>query len=194
MDEAIVAAAVDVVAEVGYKVATLEMIASRAGVGTATIYRRYSTKSALIGAALKALAEEFIPPRTGDVRDDLAVLVHQVSSGMNSRPLGRVLAAMSFTEPELFELGWSTLARPRRDVLEGAVTQAISAGQLRRDLDVPLFLDVLSAVPVWSQLVRPGEDFSMETAYAVVDLLLVGAAPPDEAGIQPDRGDSDAHS
>jgi AcrR family transcriptional regulator len=94
------------VAEVGYKDATLEMIASRAGVSTATIYRRYTTKSALVAAALTVSAQEFAAPHPGDVREDLASLIHQLSQGMRSTSLGRVLAAMSFTDPQLFEIGW----------------------------------------------------------------------------------------
>jgi AcrR family transcriptional regulator len=174
----ILAAALEVVAEAGYRVATLEMIASRAGVGTATIYRRYTTKSALVTAALKVSAQEFAAPRTGDVREDLARLIHQVSTGMRAASLGRVLAAMSFTDPELFEVGWSALGQPRRVVLAEAVTDGIASGQLRQDLDTELFLDMLSAVPIWSQLVRPDGEFSIKSAYATIDLLLAGAAPP----------------
>jgi AcrR family transcriptional regulator len=180
-DDAILSAALEVVAEVGYKVATLEMIASRAGVGTATIYRRYTTKSALVAAALKVSAQEFAPPRTGNVREDLARLIHQVSAGMPAASPGRVLAAMSFTDPELFEVGWSALGQPRRAVLTEVVADGIASGQLRQDLDTGLLVDVLSAVPIWSQLVRPGGGFSIESAYATVDLLLAGAASPDGA-------------
>jgi AcrR family transcriptional regulator len=171
----------EVVAEVGYKVATLEMIASRAGVGTATIYRRYTTKNALVAAALRVSAREFAAPHTGMVREDLARLIHQVSAGMHAASLGRVFAAMSFTDPELSEVGWSALGQPRRAVLAAVVAGGIASGQLRQDLDAELLVDVLSAVPIWSQLVRPGGGFSMESAYATVDLLLSGAAPPDSA-------------
>jgi hypothetical protein len=86
---------------------------------------------------------------------------------------------MSFTDPELFEVGWSALGQPRRAVLTEVVADGIAAGQLRQDLDTGLFVDVLSAVPIWSQLVQPGGGFSIESAYATVDLLLTGAAPPD---------------
>jgi AcrR family transcriptional regulator len=176
-DNAIHAAALDVVAEVGYKDATLEMIAARAGVSTATIYRRYATKSALVAAALQVRAQEFAAPHSGDVREDLASLIHQLSKGMRSTSPGRVLAAMSFTDPQLFEIGWCSQGQPRRAVLAEVVAGGIAGGQLRHDLDVELFLDVLSAVPIWSQLVRPGREFSIESAYATIDLLLAGAAP-----------------
>jgi AcrR family transcriptional regulator len=181
-DEAILAAALEVVAEVGYKVATLEMIAARAGVGTATIYRRYNTKSALVAAALEVSRQEFTAPHTGDVREDLARLMHQLSTGLRAGAVGRVLAAMSFMDPELVAVGWSALGQPRRAVLADVVADAITSGQLRQDLNTELFLDVLSAVPIWSELVRPGGEFSIESAHATIDLLLAGAAPAAASG------------
>jgi hypothetical protein len=63
-------------------------------------------------------------------------------------------------------------------VLAEAVTDGIASGQLRQDLDTELFLDMLSAVPIWAQLVRPDGEFSIKSAYATIDLLLAGAAPP----------------
>lgn len=176
-DDAIHAAAFEVVAEVGYKVATLEMIATRAGVGTATIYRRYPTKRALLAAALQAAAGEFVAPHTGHVVDDLAVLIYQVSAGVHAKPLGRLLAAVSFAEPELMHVAWTALAEPRRAVLKEVVVAAMADGGLRPDLDVEVVLDVLSAVPIWTQLVRPGKDFTMEAAHATVGLLIAGAGP-----------------
>jgi AcrR family transcriptional regulator len=176
-DEAIHAAAIEVVAEVGYRVATLETIAVRAGVGTATIYRRYPAKRDLLAAALRAGAGEFAAPHTGDVTQDLTVLIHQVATGVNAQPLGRLLAAVSFAEPELLDLAWEVLAQPRRAVLREVIVAATESGGLRPDLDVEVFLDVLSAVPVWTQLVRPGTDFTLAAARATARLLLAGAAP-----------------
>jgi AcrR family transcriptional regulator len=44
-DEAILVAAIEIFAEVGFEGLTVEGVAARAGVGKATIYRRYPGKS-----------------------------------------------------------------------------------------------------------------------------------------------------
>jgi len=80
---------------------------------------------------------------------------------------------MSFHGPRTVRGGWSALGHPgarcsRRSSLTGSPRPAA------QDLDTGLFVDVLSAVPIWSQLVRPGGGFSIESAYATVDLLLTG--------------------
>ena len=51
-NDAILAAAIALVREVGYDNVTIEAIAGRAGVGKATIYRRWPSKEPLIADAI----------------------------------------------------------------------------------------------------------------------------------------------
>src|SRR5687768_17729242 len=74
---AILDAAVDLVREVGYDAVAMEAIAARAGVGKATVYRRWSGKETLIADAIERLMRATMPvPDTGTVAGDLAVLMH----------------------------------------------------------------------------------------------------------------------
>lgn len=50
-DQAILQATLDLLAEVGYQSMSIEAIASRAGVGKTTIYRRYTSKEELVADA-----------------------------------------------------------------------------------------------------------------------------------------------
>jgi AcrR family transcriptional regulator len=72
-DEAIVEATLDLLAE-GNTIETLsiEAIAARAGVGKATIYRRWSGKEALLRDALRTLKGTPPEPTGRSVRDDLS--------------------------------------------------------------------------------------------------------------------------
>jgi len=70
-DEAITSAIVDVLAEQGFSGFTVEEVAARAGVGKATIYRRWSTKEELVLAAAERVMVHVEPPDTGSLRDDL---------------------------------------------------------------------------------------------------------------------------
>jgi AcrR family transcriptional regulator len=65
-DAAILAAALDLLGEVGYERVTVRAIAERAGAGLATIYRRWPTKDALIVDAVAGLADPFERIRPGD--------------------------------------------------------------------------------------------------------------------------------
>ena len=72
-------------AEVGINGLTVEGVAARAGVGKATIYRRYPSKGDLILDALTRLSDEFKPVTGSDVRADL------ITRRPDPAPLGRRL-------------------------------------------------------------------------------------------------------
>ena len=75
-DEAILEAAIDAFVEQGWNGLTIEGVAARAGVGKATIYRRYQSRMDLLFAAVRKLAQERDPvPDTGTLRGDLLALV-----------------------------------------------------------------------------------------------------------------------
>ena len=75
--EAILEATVTLAAERGLKELTLDAVAARAGVGRPTIYRRWSSKEALLQDATEMLVEQLAETfklrllQTGNVRDDL---------------------------------------------------------------------------------------------------------------------------
>jgi AcrR family transcriptional regulator len=95
-----------VLAESGYAALTMDAVASAAGVGKATIYRRWRTKSELVADAVAELSEKSIePPDTGSLEGDLRLLLHWLVDAVNG-PLGAatlsLLSALPH-EPELRE-------------------------------------------------------------------------------------------
>jgi len=73
IDAAIVRAAVELMTEGGVQATTLTAVARRAGVARATVYLRWPTRSALIGAAARAAVGGQVLPLTGDVERDIRV-------------------------------------------------------------------------------------------------------------------------
>src|SRR5215472_3964049 len=74
-DRAIIEAALDLFAESGPEGLCIERVAARAGVGKATIYRRWPGKEDLLLDALAALTVPLPAPKGVSVREDLAALV-----------------------------------------------------------------------------------------------------------------------
>jgi len=62
---AILQAILELLAEVGFERMTIDAIATRAGVGKTTIYRRYNAKVELVADAIESLREEVVIPDTG---------------------------------------------------------------------------------------------------------------------------------
>src|SRR5450631_2534200 len=66
-DVAILDTVRELLIEVGYDHLSIESVAGRAGVGKATIYRRYPDKATLVAAAVEHRAPWSPPPATGDL-------------------------------------------------------------------------------------------------------------------------------
>jgi AcrR family transcriptional regulator len=70
-DDAILRAAIDLLAERGIDGTTIQAVASRAGVARATIYLRWPGRDALIGAAIRRAIGRDPYPLTGDLETDI---------------------------------------------------------------------------------------------------------------------------
>jgi AcrR family transcriptional regulator len=103
-DGAIRTAILTVLADAGYAGLTMDAVAAEAGVGKATIYRRWRTKSELVADAVSSLrAGPDTAPDTGSLETDLRILLHWMVAAVNG-PLGvatlSLLSALPH-EPEL---------------------------------------------------------------------------------------------
>ena len=122
--QAILQAAVEMLAERGYDHLAIEGIASRAGVGKQTIYRWWKSKSAIIAEALlegMILAERLEVPDTGVVRRDLTAWLRAVGDVLLS-PQGESLArSLIAAATDNADVG-----QRLRDVIAGSGSGAVS--------------------------------------------------------------------
>jgi AcrR family transcriptional regulator len=178
-DRAILAAALDLMAERGVHELRMDDVAARAGVGKAAIYRRYRSKEALVADAVAALVSEITVPDTGSTRADLLALMRdavEVYTGpVAARAMPSLVAAMS-RNPGLAEAVRQGFLAGRRAALREVLGHGIERGDLRRDLDIGLALDVLGG-PLFYRLLITGDPIDEQLAEGVTDLILRGFAP-----------------
>jgi AcrR family transcriptional regulator len=97
-------AIVQVLAESGYGGLTMDAVAAAAGVGKATIYRRWRTKTDLVADAVAELSARSIePPDTGSLEGDLRVLLRWLVDVVNGPTGAATLSLLSVLphEPSL---------------------------------------------------------------------------------------------
>ena len=93
-DEAIRGALLRLLGEVGYGGLTMDALAQAAGVGKATIYRRWRTKQDLIVDSISDLASVLAaPPDTGSLREDIRQFMHLLAETTRS-PVGAMLQSL----------------------------------------------------------------------------------------------------
>lgn len=177
--QAILTATTDLLADVGYGPLTIEGVAARAGVAKTTVYRWWPTKGALVIEAVSVALPMPAQPDTGDLRQDLLVAVRRAMHTIARTPTGAVIPALAadvMSDPQLAELFRSQLIRPRRSAVVEVLRRAAARGDLPRDVDTDLLLDIYAGV-VFYRIVVSGEPVTDLLAEQLVDLLLTGKTP-----------------
>ena len=151
-DPAILNAALAVLAEHGYDATNMNDIAARAGVGKAAIYRRWSSKAALITDALVYWRPDLLSddaPDTGSLAGDLDSLVENAKRNDNdlvTNDLVLRVALEATHHPELASaLDDLMLFRGRRTVAT-ILAQAADRGEIPATRDWSLVADVMLAM------------------------------------------------
>jgi AcrR family transcriptional regulator len=140
-EQAIIEATLDVFAEKGFEGVCVELVAARAGVGKATIYRRWPNKEELLLAAFASLKSPFPEPQGVSVRDDLLAMVEVMCADKaDPRKARRYALLLGEGEkyPRLMARYKETVVQPRRDAMRAVIRRGIETGELRPDTDVEI--------------------------------------------------------
>jgi AcrR family transcriptional regulator len=187
--QAIITAALELLVERGFDGMSLEAVATRAGVGKKTIYRRWSSKEALVIDALSELHTEPPPVAdTGNFRADMVTLFREeirghsgVTNPLQVKLLFRV-AGEIFAHPELFRAAFSQGAQ-RVKHFEQLIKRAQARGELRQDLDAkiitgliygPFLYHALASTLMPTMTVMPATLTLDELSELTVDAVLLG--------------------
>ena len=178
-DRAILRATLELIAAHGVGDLRMDVVAERARVGKATIYRRYRSKDELVTAAVAALVREIGVPDTGSTRGDLLALmqgaVEVYSGSVEAGVMPALVDAMS-RDPELARFVRQGFLAERRTALRVVLERGVERGDLRPDLDTELALDVLGG-PLFYRLLITAGPIDEALAEGVVELILRGFAP-----------------
>ena len=178
-DEAILDAVLSLLSEgLSAAAVSIEAVAARAGVGKATIYRRWPNKEALLIDAVAAMKGPLPEPAGVSVRDDLVMLIAANRTARAQR-YGKVTACLlpEFLRDEELHRMWQAVVEPRREVMRGVLRRGIQTGELRADLDVELTLLMLSGPSMLQNMLRWAPLVSDENfVERLVDGVLRGAA------------------
>jgi AcrR family transcriptional regulator len=173
--QAILQAALEVVAERGYDGLSVEAIAARAEVGKATIYRRWANRDEVLAAAAETFVRSTGVPDTGAVGTDLRWLLQSsisVYRGLAGRVMPGLISAMA-QNAELAAAVRDGFVGGRREALRAVVERGIQRGELRPDVDLELTLDLLTA-PLFYRFLITGAPLDEDVASGLVEVVLRG--------------------
>src|SRR5262245_4444270 len=149
-DEAILRAALEGLAELGYDRLSMDEIAARARAGKGALYRRWNSKADLVVDAIVAWREQLSPiviPDTGSLAGDFDALVESVpnldEAAKRQMAVVMGLVGPASRDPELSTaLAHNVLEAPRR-IFSTVLRRAVERGEVARDRDLELIPDIV---------------------------------------------------
>src|ERR687885_1361605 len=135
------AAILRLLADVGYGALTMDAVAAEAGVGKATIYRRWRTKQDLVVDTIAELnREEASAPDSGSLEEDLRPMLRRLVSVING-PVGAATLSLLSTvphQPALAEAFRSGPLERWRAAFEAVWSRAQERGDLQQGVSSAL--------------------------------------------------------
>jgi len=158
-EKSILAASYDLLLENGFGAVTVEKIAERAKVSKATIYKWWPNKAAVVMDSFLSAAMSRLPvPDTGSVINDIIIQVTNLARFLISRE-GRVineLIAEGQFDVKLAEEYRARYFNPRRLESRRILERGVNRGELRKDLDIELSIDLIYG-PLFYRLLVTGD-------------------------------------
>jgi AcrR family transcriptional regulator len=171
--EAIIEATLAGLADVGYDRLTMDMVAARAKVGKATLYRRWSSKADLVIDALSAHKSDWKAPDTGTLRRDFEALLKGEGAPVDPdlAPLVCGLMTAASHDPTLSAALQDRFIDPRKKVISEIISRAVDRGEVDPGIDVDMVIQVVPAI-MFVRAVLYGETVGPELFEQVLTQLV----------------------
>ncbi len=176
-DHAIMAAALDLFAESGPAGLCIEQVAAKAGVGKATIYRRWPGKEDMLLDGLPLLTAPLPAPQGKSVRADLIALLDAIckdAADPRRRRLIALLQGEGLQYPRLMARYLEMVIKPRREAFRTVLRRGVATGELREDTDIDAAMYLLNGAGVAGMSGMHADVVDSRYARRVVEELMRG--------------------
>jgi AcrR family transcriptional regulator len=172
-EDAILRAALDLMAEHGVGGLTVDAVAARAGVGKQTIYRHWGSRARLVHDAIACTNGPFEEPDTGTLAGDLEALLTQLVTFLSDPDTGRVFPSLleaAERDPELAALRQEHAVR-KRDAFRRVLARAAERGEITDEVDVEAAID-LAVGPIFYRRIVARSGIATHDLHAHLRLVL----------------------
>jgi AcrR family transcriptional regulator len=167
---AILDAARGLIRDQGYGSFSIEGVAARAGVAKQSIYRRWSSKGALLVDLYMDGLEQPAPMTASGLAADLLAVVLQTTKRVQDPAYANMLKSVvveAQSDADMRELVLQKIVEPRRDAAKAVIEQAIVSGELPGGLDSEMVVDFIFGA-VWFNLLLGDVSLTSRFAHRLV--------------------------
>lgn len=178
-DVVILQATLAVLGETGYERMTTDVVAARAGVSKATMYRRWPSKAQLVVEAVESLREEppAVPDDTGDLVGDLISLLDENSARSAKFNIFAGLVPVLPHDADLAAAVHRRIMRPRATAVRVAIEREQTRGGISPDRDPDMLAAAVVAMITYRLLIT-GEPVDEAFMTSVVQNVLRDSSSP----------------
>ncbi len=163
----------------GYNAITIEGVARHAGVGKQTIYRWWGSRAELILEAFANHAADMVPtPDRGSLREDLEAFMNAGFKRLfrDYGAIMRGLMADAVLDPDFNKILREAFILKRRAATRVILERGIERGEIAKDADLDLMIDMLFG-PVWFRLLVQHAKLDAALARQLVSAVIGDFAP-----------------
>ncbi len=170
-------ATISLLNEVGVEKLSIEMIAQHAGVGKASIYRRWANKEALVVEALEQIKPELNTSYQDTLHDTLYKLAGDFFQQMDT-PLGKqmlsVLVSTLSGSSQISETFWEVHSLPKTKEISNIIDHFRQSEGLSDSVDVDLASDLLIGYVTYLLLFNPPSRDLNSSLKSGIELIVKG--------------------
>lgn len=173
-------AALELIAELGYEKVTMEQLAKRSRASTATLYRRWGSKSKLVSDALEHLnpaLPDGVLADTGSFASDIRHAVDAMADQSIERT--RFVTALQFASTRDAELAAAfrrSLGAQLQPLLDALVDRAVTRGEIAADCPALPYLHILFTAPAVLLPILESMDWEERGGmHAYIDAVILPA-------------------
>jgi AcrR family transcriptional regulator len=176
IDEDVVQAVLIALQTKGYRYVTVERIAKTVKRARTSLYSRWPSKRHLVAYAVVSTLKAEPAPDSGSLRQDLICAVDTLRHAF-AGPFGQAVAGLLADmahDQALAGIFREEVLRPRRASLRKALARGIDRGEIRKDINMEVIIDLLTA-PAYLRALFRHAPISRTFIETVVDCALCGA-------------------
>lgn len=179
-DEAILDAAIAILAETGYERMTMDMVAVRAKAGKATVYRRWPSKGEMVVEAVARMKRSLVDLEqladTGTLRGDLLALFRPQSVEQAEQKMRAMagVAAMLAQHPALAEAGHDAIVAPWVAANRTLIERSRARGEANANAHVDTVAQIIPSLAAYRALIQR-RPFDHAFLVEIIDGVLLPA-------------------
>jgi len=174
IDAAVLGAAADLLAEVGYANLTMAAVAERAGTTKTALYRRWSSKAELVHEAAFPVAPTALTTPEGDIGGDVRAMVAAARDVFTSPVVRAALPGLIADMADDADLHARVVSRfvGLFGVVRDRLDHAVARGEVHADVDPQRMIEIIGGATLLRLLLDPGgslDDDWVEQTAAIVN-------------------------